>query len=84
MKYTLLITKSADKVIQKLPKETIRKVEQKLAQLKRNPHLGKPLTGKLKSLWSLRILKYRAIYMIEEEKVSVYIIKFDHRKNVYD
>jgi mRNA interferase RelE/StbE len=84
MSYKLFLAKSADQALQKLPQETILHIEKKLIQLKTNPHLGKPLSGKLKPLWSLRISKYRAIYQIEEENISIYVIKIGPRKNIYD
>jgi mRNA interferase RelE/StbE len=42
---------------------------------------GKPLTGKLKGLWRLRVGDWRVIYEIEGSKVIIYTI--GNRKDVY-
>lgn len=82
MKYKVFLAKSADQFLYKLPKEVKGTIEKKISQLKETPYLGKPLTGKLSRMRSLRINKYRAIYHIEEEKISIYVIKIGNRKNV--
>ena len=55
----------------------------KIKKLKKNPYIGKPLTGKLSMLWRLRIDKYRVIYQIIQNKLIVIVISIGHRKNVY-
>lgn len=45
---------------------------------------GKPLRYTLKGYRRLRIGDYRVIYKIIEERIVVFIIDIDHRKDVYD
>jgi len=45
---------------------------------------GKPLTGKLKNSFRLRIGDYRLLYKINEEKMLVVILDVDHRSKIYD
>jgi mRNA interferase RelE/StbE len=82
--YTLQID---DKVIKDLKK--IDKIWQKriLSKIKiiltTNPHSGKKLVGNLSPFWRIRVGDYRVIYQIEEEIVTVEVIKIKHRREVY-
>ena len=44
---------------------------------------GLPLRRNLKGLIKLRVGDYRVIYSIEEQTITVYVIKIGHRKEVY-
>jgi mRNA interferase RelE/StbE len=46
-----------------------------------NPHVGKPLHGEFKDVFSTRIGKYRVLYRIEGEKII--LLAVGHRKSVY-
>lgn len=45
---------------------------------------GKPLCGKLKGKWSLRVGNYRVIYEILDYKVTVLIVAIGVRGRIYD
>ena len=47
------------------------------------PYSGKKLIGNLSPFWRLRVGDYRVIYIIEEEIVTVEVVKVRHRKEVY-
>jgi mRNA interferase RelE/StbE len=51
--------------------------------LKTNPHQGKRLKGKLTGDYSLRLGNYRIIYMIEKNRLIIYIIDLGHRSKIY-
>ncbi|MFC1615902.1 type II toxin-antitoxin system RelE/ParE family toxin [Patescibacteria group bacterium] len=52
-------------------------------KLSKNPQeFGKPLKGKLKGYFRLRINFYRVIYRIDKGKIRVLIIKVGLRKNL--
>jgi mRNA interferase RelE/StbE len=74
----------AKKFLKKLEKQEQTRIIKKLKQLKENPELGKPLTGKLSGLWSLRVGKYRALYQIRNNELLILILDIGHRKNIYD
>ena len=42
---------------------------------------GNPLKGELKGLWKLRVGKYRVIYDVKADKISVYVIKIGFRRD---
>jgi len=45
---------------------------------------GLPLRRSLKGLMKLRVGDYRIIYSIQQQTVTVYVIKIGHRREVYD
>ena len=45
---------------------------------------GEPLRKQWKSHRRLRVGDYRVIYKVYEEKVVVFIVDIDHRRDVYD
>ena len=84
MSYEILLSQSADNFLNKLDTVTALRIRKKLSELKENPELGKPLVGRLKGLWSLRVGDYRVIYEIEQNKLCIFVIQIGHRKNVYN
>ena len=55
-------------------------------QLRNNPFFGpniKKLKGKLEDYYRYRIGKYRLFYMVDEEKVIVFIVTIKDRKDAY-
>ncbi|HEY0188394.1 MAG TPA: type II toxin-antitoxin system RelE/ParE family toxin [Cellulomonas sp.] len=52
--------------------------------LAQNPHrVGKQLVGDLAGYWSARRGQYRVIYLIDDGRVIVTVVKVDHRRDVY-
>ena len=54
-----------------------------LAHLGREPRAGKPLSGKLSGIWSLRRGDYRVLYRIDDDASLVEIARVGHRREVY-
>lgn len=52
--------------------------------LKENPFRGKPLKLSLKGNLSLRVGIYRIIYTINQNTVTVHILKIGHRRDIYN
>ena len=49
-----------------------------------NPRLhGKSLKGNMSDLWGYRIRDYRLIAEINNEKVTILVVKKEHRKDIY-
>ena len=83
MSYELVITKTALKDIEKHKKagdkETLKKLQQLLNELREHPFLGtgqpELLKHELAGLYSRRInKKHRLVYSVEEEQVIVYVL----------
>jgi len=82
MSYNIFYSTISVKQIKKLDKPLKIQVLKKIAELKENPKLGKPLGNILKNKRSLRIGKYRVLYSIKG--TDVVIAEVGHRKEIYD
>ena len=83
--YKVRLEKPAKRFLKKLKdNQDKRRTIKKLRDLEKNPELGKPLTGKLTGLWSLRFGKFRAIYQIRRSELLILVLRLGHRKNIYD
>ena len=78
-------TPSARRDLDRLPEAVAAAVLEFLyGALAENPHrVGKPLLGKLSSLHSARRGQYRVIYEVDDEVVTVTVIKIAHRGDAY-
>jgi len=77
------LSSKARKQLDTLPTSEGLKVARKLQALQINPLVGKPLTGKLKSFYSLRAWPYRIIYELAKKKHTITIHAIEHRQGAY-
>jgi mRNA interferase RelE/StbE len=89
--YTVEFTSRAEKDLGKLPKQIIAKILEKVDKLSDDPRPSgyKKLTDFHVSnapdeLYRIRIGNYRVIYSIEDEIITITIVKVAHRKEVYE
>lgn len=84
-RYSVVLTKSAEKELYKLPLDAIPKIVSALKGLEENPRPEgcKKLKG-FKNLWRIRIGNYRAIYSIEEIVLLVDVRDIGNRKDIYN
>lgn len=86
MTYTIVLSKLAKEKFDNYI-HADRKIGQQLAKaidrLAENPHLGEPLKGEWKQYLKYRTGRYRIIYRLEHQKVMVFILTIDDRKDVY-
>ena len=55
-----------------------------LGPLTENPRrVGHPLQRELAGLWSARRGAYRVVYLIDEDRRAVSVLRIDHRADVY-
>jgi mRNA interferase RelE/StbE len=82
-RYRVEIKKSAAKEIEKLPRKDIQAVLHEINVLSKNPrpHGCKKLSADQK--YRVRCGNYRILYSIEDEILTVFIVKVRHRKDVY-
>ena len=87
MTYKLLFLKEAVEEFKKLDKPVQRIIKEKLELLSQNPNLLKnnikPLNGKYKGLYRLRVGDYRIIFQVKKEEVLIIIIRIGHRRDIY-
>jgi len=87
MTYKLLFLKEAVEEFKKLDKAVQRIIKEKLELLVQNPEALKnnikPLKGKYKGLYRLRVGNYRVIYKRDNDKLVILVIRIGHRRDIY-
>lgn len=84
MNYSVIISKTVQKQILKLPSSVRTRVQEKLVNLKTDPR--PPGAVKLKGYdvqYRLRVGDYRIRYEIDNEELSIKILQCKHRREVY-
>jgi mRNA interferase RelE/StbE len=81
--YKIFIKKSATRELEGLAKIDLRKVLERIETLGENPRPAgaEKLAGV--ELWRIRQGNYRIVYSIEEDTLTVWIVKVGHRREVY-
>ena len=79
------ITKSAEKIINKLDKNIKKRISIFIKKVASdNPRLkGKVLKGNKKDLWRYRVGDYRIICRIEDEVITIVVLAVGHRGDIY-
>ncbi|MGZ8253196.1 MAG: type II toxin-antitoxin system RelE family toxin [Methylophilaceae bacterium] len=73
-----------DKLDRPIASRILKFLTERLAPSDNPRSLGAPLTGsKLGGFWKYRIGKYRVIASIEDEAVTILVLKVDKRSDVY-
>lgn len=82
--YKIGIKKSAQKELKSLPNKELKKVIEKISSLAINPRPAgcKKLSGDEK--YRIRVGNYRVLYSIEDDILTIFIVKVGHRKDVYE
>lgn len=87
MAWAIEFVPAAAKELKKLGKgeaaRIIATLEQRIAALNDPRSLGSALTGELSGLWRWRIGDYRVIARIEDERITILIVRIGHRREVY-
>lgn len=81
--YQIIFARLAKKDLNKIARSYKPQILAALFDLKENPHLGKPLKGKFKGFYSLRVWPYRIIYKIEKKRLVILIVRIGHRQGIY-
>jgi mRNA interferase RelE/StbE len=84
--WEIVLTKPAEKVYDKSPKDMQKRLDICFEELEKNPFYNsnvRPLTGKLKRLYRYRIGDWRVIYRLLKEKRIVEIVAILQRGDAY-
>ena len=81
--YRVLFKESVWKDFNSVPKKDLKKILKRIEQLSENPRPPgcEKLTGK--DRYRLRQGRYRIIYSIQDDELTVWVVKVGHRKDVY-
>jgi mRNA interferase RelE/StbE len=78
---------AAAKELKKLGKaeaaRIIATLETRIAVLEDPRSLGSALTGELGGLWRWRIGDYRVVARIEDQRITILVVRIGHRREVY-
>lgn len=85
MAWRIEFAKSAEKELSKLDSPVVRRILRFLKErVAADPRsVGEPLKGELSEFWRYRVGDYRLYGSIEDERVTVLVVKVAHRREVY-
>lgn len=78
-----VVDKKADKQFLKIPQFVQKKVLIAYRILKENPLSGEKLHGELAGFYKYRVGDYRIVYIFDNKKSTIYVLKIEHRQGVY-
>ncbi|MBC8153493.1 MAG: type II toxin-antitoxin system RelE/ParE family toxin [Bacteroidetes bacterium] len=83
-RYRVVINKSAEKELIRLPLETIVRIREKISSLADDPRPDgcKKLKG-YKDLYRIRVSDYRVIYSINDGLLIITVLAVGNRKDIY-
>ena len=81
--YKVFFRKSVEKDFSIIPKKDLRKILQRIDTLADDPRPSgcEKLTGQER--YRIRQGKYRIVYSIQNNKLTIWIVKVGHRSNIY-
>ncbi len=82
-KYRIEVKKSAAKELGKIPKKALTRILDRISSLSDDPRPEGSIKLTSQEKYRLRIGKYRVLYSIEDDILTVYVVKVAHRKDVY-
>jgi mRNA interferase RelE/StbE len=82
--YALLIKRSAERDLRRLPRALLERVNERILSLRDDPrpHGVLKLAGALEG-WRIRVGDYRILYQIDDEAQTVTIVRVRHRREAY-
>ncbi len=81
--YRLFFKKSVEKDISSIPKKDLRKILGRIRALPEDPRPAgcEKLSGQER--YRLRQGRYRIVYSIQDDALTVWVVKVGHRKDIY-
>ena len=82
--YTLLIKRSAERDLRRLPHAMFERVNERILALREDPRPPgvRKLVGALEG-WRIRVGDYRILYQIDDDAQTVTVVRVKHRREVY-
>ena len=81
--YKIFFKKSVEKDFDAIPKKNLKRIIKRIGELVNNPRPPRceKLTGQ--DRYRLRQGRYRIVYSIQDNKLTVWVVKVGHRKHIY-
>ena len=81
--YKIFFKKSVQKDLSSIPKNDLKKILSRIENLGEEPRPAgcEKLTGQER--YRLRQGRYRVLYSIQDDELTIWIVKVGHRKNIY-
>ena len=81
--YKIFFKKSVEKDFKVIPKKDLKKILDRIETLAEDPRPpgGEKLTGQQR--YRLRQGQYRILYSIQDDELTVWVVKVGHRKDIY-
>ncbi|MEA3291083.1 MAG: type II toxin-antitoxin system RelE/ParE family toxin [Pseudomonadota bacterium] len=87
MAWTIKYATTAEKQLRKLNQQIARRIvdfmDNRIAALDDPRSIGKTLSGPLGDLWRYRVGDYRVICDINDDELTVIVVRVGHRRKVY-
>ena len=83
MTYSVQIKGSAAKTLRGIPRDDRLRLIDAIDRLASSPSAGSALKGEFAGLRRLRVGRYRVVYEVFEERLTVLAIRIAHRRDVY-
>jgi len=81
--YRVLFRKSVEKDFSSIPKRDVKRILNRIKALEKNPRPpgSEKMTGQER--YRLRQGRYRIVYSIQDDELTVWVVKIGHRKDIY-
>jgi mRNA interferase RelE/StbE len=83
MKFQVILPKSVQKELDRLPDEITKRILARLAGLEINPRPPDVKKLKGREAWRIRVGDYRVIYEIHDRVLHIIVITVGHRREIY-
>ena len=83
MRYRVILPKSVQKELDRLPGDVEKRVMARLRALESNPRPADVKKLKGRPAWRVRVGDYRTIYEVHDRELLVIVITVGHRRDVY-
>ena len=82
-KYKIQVKKSAEKELGKIPPKELLKILDKIKSLSDDPHPTGSIKLTNQEKYRVRVVNYRILYKVEDNILTVFVVKVGHRKDIY-
>ena len=83
MNYDVILPRSIQKSLDRLPDEMTLRILDRLKELETNPRPADVKKLKGRDAWRIRVGNYRVIYEIHDRELQILVITVGHRREVY-